>query len=631
MKHFKNILLILALTLAGHAFPSAQTPAAGGDAEYIRTHYTKIERMIPMRDGVKLFTAIYVPNDRSEACPILLSRTPYTVSPYGEDRYRASLGPSAAFAREGYIFAYQDIRGRWMSEGEFVDDRPYIPDKKSRTDVDESSDTYDTIEWLVKNIEGNNGRVGIYGISYPGFYATCGLLDSHPALKAASPQAPVTDLFVGDDTFHNGAFFLLGNFAFYATFGQVRPAPTSQPYYAPVRFGTEDAYRFFLENTYADLKEKYLHDLVPIWDEMTEHDTYDAFWQSRTPLPHLRSVKPAVLTVGGWYDAEDLYGPLKTYATIRKNSPDTRNHLVMGPWPHGGWSRGNGDAFGNVRFDSNTSEYYRDRIELPFFNRHLKGVDGADIPAVSVFVTGSNRWHTGDTWPPAGAQEAFLYLGADGSLSFDAAPEAKGAADEYVSDPARPVPYTQATAMRPVREYMIEDQRFAASRPDVMVYRTPVLEEDVTLSGPLAVELFVSTTGTDADFAVKLIDVYPDTTASHPDTPPGVRLSAFQQLVRGDIIRAKFRNSLERPEPLTSGEVTKVPFELRDIAHTFRKGHRIMVQVQSSWFPLVDRNPQQFMDVFKASAADYRKATHRIYLDGRQQSRIGVKRLTIHE
>jgi putative CocE/NonD family hydrolase len=514
-----------------------------------------------------------------------------------------------------------------MSEGEFVDDRPYIPDKKSKHDVDESSDTYDTIEWLVKNVENNNGKVGIYGISYPGFYATCGIIDSHPALKAASPQAPVTDLFIGDDTYHNGAFFLMGNFTFYANFGQVRPAPTTTPYYQTIRFGTEDGYRFFLENTYGDLKRNYIKDIVPMWDEMTEHYTYDEFWQSRTPLPHLKNVKPAVLNVGGWFDAEDMYGPLKTYDAIRKNNPGATNHLVMGPWPHGGWSRGNGDVFGNVHFESNTSEYYRENIELPFFNYYLKGRGSANISEINVFETGSNQWRSYDAWPPANARDAWLYLGDSNGLSFDKSTGETGAYDEYVSDPAKPTPYTASTGMRVSRDYLIEDQRFAASRPDVLVFQTPALDDDVTLSGPLDVELYVSSTGTDADFVVKLIDVYPDSTRNHADTPPSIRLSAFQQLVRGDVIRAKFRNSLVAPEPLTPGEVTKVPFELRDIAHTFKKGHRIMVQVQSSWFPLVDRNPNQFMDIFKAGAADYKKATHRIYVDGRQQSRIGVKRM----
>jgi putative CocE/NonD family hydrolase len=628
MKRLKSYLAIIILSIAGYGIVCAQQPAAANsDASYIREHYTKIERMIPMRDGIKLFTAIYIPKDKSEKYPIMLNRTPYTVNPYGEDQYRAALGPSSLFTREGYIFVYQDIRGRWMSEGVFVDDRPYIPNKKSKQDVDESSDTYDTIEWLVKNVDGNNGKVGIYGISYPGFYATCGIIDSHPALKAASPQAPVTDLFIGDDTYHNGAFFLLGNFTFYANFGQVRPVPTTTPYYQTISFGTEDGYKFFLENTYGDLKAKYIKDIVPMWDEMTEHYTYDQFWQSRTPLPHLKNVKPAVLNVGGWFDAEDMYGPLKTYDAIRQNNPGATNHLVMGPWPHGGWSRGNGDVFGNVHFGSSTSEYYRENIEFPFFNYYLKGKGSPDISGITVFETGSNQWKTYDAWPPADARNEYLYLGNGNGLSFSSTSGSAGAYDEYVSDPAKPTPYTAVTGMRVSREYLIEDQRFAASRPDVLVYQTPVLDEDVTLSGPLDVELYVSSTGTDADFVVKLIDVYPDSARNHADTPPAIRLSAFQQLVRGDVLRAKFRNSLVNPEPLTPGEVTKVPFELRDIAHTFKKGHRIMVQVQSSWFPLVDRNPNQFMDIFKATAADYKKATHRIYLDGSRQSRIGVKRL----
>ncbi|MDR1780347.1 MAG: CocE/NonD family hydrolase [Tannerella sp.] len=615
-------LIILSLTGLCTAF--AQMPVAV-DTGYVRDHYTKIERMIPMRDGVKLFTAIYIPKDDSQKYPILLNRTCYSVAPYGEDRYRPSIGPSQLLMEEGYIFVYQDIRGRWMSEGEFVDDRPYIPNKKSKKDVDESSDTYDTIEWLIKNIKGNNGKAGIYGISYPGFYATCGIIDSHPALVAASPQAPVTDLWIGDDTFHNGAFFIMGNYTFYANFGQERPTPTSQPYYERIAFGTEDGYKFFLENTYADLKNKYFKDLVPIWDEMTEHGSYDEFWSSRTPLPHLKNVKPAVLNVGGWYDAEDLYGPLKTYDAIKRQNTNVVNHLVMGPWSHGGWSRGKGDVLGNVHFDTNTSEYYRENIETPFFNYYLKGKGTLSLPEVTVFETGSNRWQTYDTWPPAKAQDAYLYLGEGGKLSFAKAATNGGKFDEYVSDPAKPVPYTASPSLRVSRDYMIEDQRFAAMRPDVLVYQTDVLDEDVTLVGAPQVELYVSTTGTDADFVVKIIDVYPDSTRNRADTPPSVNLSAFQQLIRADVLRAKFRNSITNPEPLTPGEVTKTPFELRDIAHTFKKGHRIMVQVQSSWFPLVDRNPNRFMDIFKAQADDYRKATHRIYLDGAQQSRIGVK------
>jgi len=626
MHHIKtHCLAALILLLATHTAGYAQMPQTGIDTGYVRKNYTKIERMIPMRDGVKLFTSIYIPKDNSQKYPILLSRTCYSISPYGENAYRYTLGPSTQLMQEGYIFVYQDIRGCWMSEGEFVDDRPYIPNKKSKNDVDESSDTYDTIDWLLKNIKGNNGKVGIYGISYPGFYATCGIIDHHPALKAASPQAPVTDLFIGDDTFHNGAFFLLGNYTFYASFGQIRPVPTSEPYYKRISFGTEDAYKFFLENTYADLKDKYFKDLVPMWDDMLEHGTYDEFWSSRTPLPHLKNVKCAVLTVGGWYDAEDLYGPLKTYKFIKEQNPGAINHLVMGPWPHGGWSRGTGASFGGVNFDSNTSQYYRENIELPFFNYYLKGKGSLDLAEVTVFETGSNRWRFYDTWPPATAKEAYIYLGAGSKLSFEPSASNTDTYDEYISDPAKPVPYTNSISMHVSRNYMVEDQRFASTRPDVLVYKTPVLDEDVTLSGNIEAQLFVSTTGTDADFVVKLIDVYPDSLSSNSDTPANTRMSAYQQLVRADVIRAKFRNSIVTPEPIAAGEVTKVPFELQDIAHTFKKGHSIMVQVQSSWFPLVDRNPQRFMDIFKATAADYVKATHRVYLDGNRQSRLKVR------
>ena len=595
------------------------------DALYIRENYTKTERLIPMRDGKKLFTSIYIPKDQSREYPILLSRTPYSVAPYGEDKYKTSLGPSALFIREGYIFVYQDVRGRWMSEGDFVDVRPYIPNKKGK-EFDETSDTYDTIDWLIKNLPGNNGRVGIYGISYPGFYATASIPDAHPALKAVSPQAPVTDWYIGDDIFHNGAFFL-GMFTFFSNFGQPRPEPTTQ---GPPRmdFGSQDAYNFFLEaGTLEALNDTYFKGNIKAWNDFTQHGSYDEFWQSRTYLPHLKNVKPAVLTVGGWFDAEDLYGPLKTYASIRdKNPKKIDNRLVMGPWPHGGWARSTGESLGHVHFGENTSEYYRENIELPFFNHYLKGETGQpNIPEVSVYETGSNQWRAYNTWPPAHARDTLLYLAAGGQLSFLQTADAHGRFDEYVSDPQKPVPYTSETRFSTVREYMIEDQRFAATRPDVLVYQTPVLEEDITFSGPVLPHLYISTSGTDADFVVKLIDVYPDTLRNRPDTPAHIRLGGFQQLVRGDVIRAKFRNSFTHPEAIVPGEVTEVKFELQDVAHTFRRGHKIMIQVQSSWFPLVDRNPNQFLDIFHAKASDYRKANIRVYTDGKQQSCIKVK------
>jgi putative CocE/NonD family hydrolase len=621
------ILFLLVVWGAGNLLAQQAPNVDTEDARYIREKFTKLERLIPMRDGKKLFTSIYVPKDRTQKYPILLNRTPYSVAPYGEDKYKTSLGPSALFIREGYIFVYQDVRGRWMSEGDFVDVRPYIPNKKGQ-EFDETSDTYDTIDWLIRNLDGNNGKVGVYGISYPGFYSTVSIPDSHPALKAVSPQAPVTDWYIGDDIFHNGAFFL-GMFTFFSSFGQPRPEPTTQ---APKRidFGSQDAYNFYLQaGTLEALNEKYFKGQIVAWNEFTQHDSYDEFWQSRTYLPHLTNVKPAVMTVGGWFDAEDLYGPLKTYAAIRDKNPGADNRLVMGPWPHGGWARSSGESLGHVHFGENTSEYYRKNIELPFFNYYLKDATGRlDIPEVTVYETGSNRWRSYDAWPPDNVEDATLYLAPEGRLSFTSSTELNGSFDEYVSDPQKPVPYTSETRFSTVREYMIEDQRFAASRPDVLVYQTPALEEDVTFSGPVVPQLYITTTGTDADFVVKLIDVYPDTLSNRPDTPSHIRLGGFQQLVRGDVIRAKFRNSLSRPEPIVPGEVTEVKFELQDVAHTFKRGHRIMIQVQSSWFPLVDRNPNRFLDIFHAKASDYRKATIRVYTGGKQQSQIFFKHST---
>lgn len=594
------------------------------DSVYIHDHYTKLEKLIPMRDGVKLFTSIYVPKEKRTKYPFILNRTPYSVAPYGATEYRSSLGPSKAFIREGYIFVYQDVRGKWMSEGQFVDTRPFNPGKKGKKETDESSDTYDTIDWLLKNVPGNNGKAGIWGISYPGFYATAGILSGHPALKAVSPQAPVTDWFVGDDITHNGAFFL-GNFLFFSTFGQVRPEPTTK---GPGRLdiGTRDGYQFFLRNgTFTGLNEKYYKNQIPVWNDFMAHGTYDSYWQSRTPLPHLKNVKPAVLNVGGWFDAEDLYGPLKTFEAINRNNKDADNTLVMGPWAHGGWARGTGASLGNISFGSETSVYFREKVELPFFNYYLKDQANPALPHAIIFQTGSNQWKTYPQWPPADVKTQDLYLDKDGELAFSAAQGDPGQFDEYISDPKKPVPFTAEIKTSPGREYMIEDQRFAATRPDVLVYRTAVLDRDVTLSGPIIADLFVSSTGTDADFVIKVIDVLPDTAANHAGVAANVELSEFQQLVRGDVIRAKFRNSLSTPEPLVPGKVTEVKFELRDVSHTFLRGHKIMVQVQSSWFPLVDRNPQQFIDIYHAKESDYLKATQRIYRSGDTQSRLTIK------
>jgi len=594
------------------------------DSAYIREHYTKIEKQIPMRDGVKLFTIIYVPKDDTKKYPIMFDRTPYSAGPYGDEDYKLTLGPSMLFARDGYIFVYQDVRGRYMSEGQFIATRPYIPNKKKKTEVDESSDSYDTIDWLVKNLPNNNGKVGTWGISAPGFYTTMTTIDAHPALKAASPQAPVTDWFMGDDRHHNGAFFLMGTFSFLSYYGTVRPEPTPNHALSFAAYGTPDAYEFYKNlGPLKNVNEKYFKGKNPIWNEMMDNENYDTFWQSRTPVPHLKNIKPAVMTVGGWFDQEDLYGPLKTFAGIEKNKPSSPNYIVMGPWTHGSWTRGNNDALGNIRFNSETGPYYREHIELAFFNHYLKGTKDPALPKATIFETGSNQWKKYSAWPPKEAEEKNLYLQANGKLSFDAPSENIAAYDEFVSDPNNPVPYTKEIRIDRGSDFMFEDQRFAASRPDVLVYQSDVLENDIIISGNVLADLFVSTTGTDADFVVKLIDVYPGDAPN--DSPiPGTKMGGFQLLVRGDVMRSKFRKSFTTPEAMVPNEVTEVKFDMQDAAHCFKKGHKIMIQVQSSWFPLVDRNPQKFVNIYKSEATDFQKATHRVYFKKGSASHVKV-------
>jgi uncharacterized protein len=589
---------------------AAQTPAAFD----VKSNYVKSEHMIPMRDGVKLYTAIYAPRDASQKYPIMLTRTPYSCAPYGADAYRTGIGPSVDMAKEGYIFVYQDVRGRYLSEGDFVQVRPHNPHKKSASDIDEASDTYDTVEWLVKNIPNNNGRVGMWGISYPGFYSAVGMIDAHPALKAVSPQAPIADWFIGDDFHHHGAFYLIDAFNFLSTVGRPRPKPTTEN---PPRFehGTPDGYKFFLEmGPLPNANAKHFKHDIAFWDDLMKHGAYDDFWKARNVLPHLKKVAPAVMTVGGWFDAEDLYGPLTIYKAVERENSSVYNTLVIGPWFHGGWARSDGDFLGAIPFGSKTAEYYRQKIELTFFNHFLKDKgDLAGRPEVFAFQTGSNEWKTYDQWPPKGLTQRTLYFHADGRLSFEKPAGEGDVFDEYVSDPAKPVPYTNEITNQRGREYMVEDQRFAAMRPDVLTYQTEALTEDVTLTGPLKADLFVSTTGTDADFVVKLIDVLPDTTPDPTPNPTGVRMGGYQMLVRGEVMRAKFRESYEKPIPMTPGVTTHVPFALQDVNHTFRKGHRIMVQVQSSWFPLTDRNPQTFCDIYNAKESDFRRATHHVF------------------
>jgi hypothetical protein len=641
----------------------------GQGVEYVKAQYTKYEFRIPMRDGTRLFTAVYVPKDESVRYPMLLIRTPYSVGPYGADQYRGDLGPSALFGKSGYIFVYQDVRGRYMSEGQFVDVRPVLPRtgphritnpsppaplpqgergvalvplkapailpkgergvalgplKGGRDSIDESSDTWDTIQWLTQHIANHNGKVGMWGISYPGYYAAAGMLDAHPALKAVSPQAPISDWFVGDDWHHNGALMLNHAFNFMADFGHPRPQPTKKPVAVRFDHGTPDGYQFFLNmGPLGNANAKYFKNDVPFWNEVMAHGSYDAFWKARDLRPHLRDVRPAVMTVGGWFDAEDLFGALETYKRIAVQSPQTRQFLVMGPWVHGGWSRGEGESLGAVSFNAKTSAYFRENIELPFFEYHLKGKPAFSPPGAWVFQTGTNQWRRYSAWPPREARPRTLYLRGAGRLAFEPpGRDEPSAYDEYVSDPARPVPFHNPIDAKMAPDYMVEDQRFAGRRPDVLVYQTGVLEEDLSVAGPIGAELQVATSGTDSDWIVKVIDVYPDDYPDPNPSPGGARLGGYEQLVRGEVMRGKFRNSYERPEPFVPGRPAAVRLALPDVCHTFRSGHRLMVQVQSTWFPLIDRNPQTFCDIYSAQESDFHKSTQRVYHAGEHASRL---------
>jgi putative CocE/NonD family hydrolase len=565
----------------------------------------------------------------------MMQRTPYSISPYGIDNYRAVLGPSENFEQEGFIFVYQDVRGRYMSEGEFIDLPYHKPRLAGSADTDESTDTYDTIDWLVKHVPNNNGRVGTWGISYPGFFVAHGMIDAHPALKAASPQAPVGDSADGDDVFHNGAFFLAANFGFYTAF-KPRPAGPSRPERGSrFNYGTPDAYDFFLRmGPLANSNTKHLNNENFYWNDILEHPNYDEFWQSRALAPHMKNIEPAVLFVGGWFDAEDLAGPLMLFRALEKNGPSAPNTLVMGPWLHGGWAEMDGDRLGNLDFGSKTGEFFRENIELPFFVYHLKDKgDGlktskdAAIPKARLFETGTNRWRRYDAWPPKEAREMTLYLGPEGKLSFEPGPNAGSGFDEYLSDPNKPVPVLGYIGEGMPGDYMTEDQRFASRRPDVLVYETEALDRDITIVGPIKVLLKVSTSGTDSDFDVKLIDVYPNDYPDPDPNPAGIHRAGYQQLVRGEPFRGKFRKGLEKPEPFVAEKPETIEFAMPDVCHTFRPGHRIMVQIQSSWFPLTDRNPQKFLDIPKAKASDFQKAAERVYRGGSEGSRIRVSTL----
>lgn len=604
-------------------FFSLYASSQNADSIWFVNNYTKVEQYIPMRDGVKLFTSIYIPKDQSSRHPFLMTRTPYSCAPYGTDKYVPLWYTYLIkYAREGFIFVAQDVRGRYMSEGVFMDVRPFNKNKKGK-EIDEASDTYDTIDWLVKNIQNNNGKAGVIGTSYPGFYSTEAALSGHPALVAASPQAPVTDWFMGDDFHHKGAFFVMDGFSFYPNFGTPHRGPQTQ-YTRGFSFRSDDNYDAYLKTGALKNFARLMGDSIPFWHEMYEHPNYDAWWQARNARNGLYQVKPAMLWVGGLFDAEDCFGAWNCFKATEAQSPQTNNKIVMGPWYHGQWAR-EGSFLGNIRFAGNTAAFFQDSIEIPFFNHYLLGKEDPSLSKATIFFTGENNWKRFASWPPQQAQSANIYLHEKGALSFDTPLAGREGYDEYISDPAHPVPYTEDVHFRRTREYMDDDQRFASRRTDVLTYQTGILDADLTLAGPVIADLMTSISTTDADFVVKLIDVFPDD-FKYPDDIKGndknYPMGGYQMLVRGEIMRGRFRNSFEKPEAFVPGKISEVKWELPDVAHTFLKGHRIMIQIQSSWFPLADRNPQKFVNIYKADDSDFQKATIRIYHDQAHASKI---------
>ncbi|MCW4467781.1 CocE/NonD family hydrolase [Flavobacterium sp. MFBS3-15] len=611
----KVLLLSLFSLLSLTAFAQEQN----ADSLYMRQNYEKLEFNIPMRDGVKLFTIAYVPKEKSKTYPFLLNRTCYNASGYGN--YNTHGHPSNYLVQDKYILVFQDVRGRYMSEGVFDNMTPNIPgnDKKNKKAIDESSDTYDTIEWLLKNVKGNNGKAGIYGISYPGFYSAAALPDAHQALKAVSPQAPVSDFFF-DDFHHMGAYLESYTPAF-AVFGYQKPGLTKDNWFEKeiMRFYADpakDAYDFYLRlGPLKNITEKYHYDNF-FWKQIIDHPNYDDFWQKRSILPHLKNITPAVMTVGGWFDAEDLYGPLNIYKAIEKSTPKAKNTIVMGPWSHGGWARESGRlAHNHIYFGDSISTFYQREIERKFFDHYLKDGANPNLPEAYMFDTGIKQWKTFDVWPPKAAANTKLYFGEKGRLGINK-PQNDKAVFEYTSDPAKPVPYTSQTEglVFTPRNFMSDDQRNASRRPDVLTFESEILTEDMVLSGEILARLDVSMTGTDADFIVKLVDVYPDDEPNYDGNPENIVMGSYQQLVRSEAFRGRFRNSFEKPEPFVPNKVTRVNVPLQDILHTFKKGHRIMIQVHSTWFPYIDRNPQKYVDnIYKANEEDFIKSTIRVY------------------
>ncbi len=609
----KKLSYLLVLHLLITTLALAQEDAA----DYVRANYTKKEYRIPMRDGVKLYTIVYSPKDQSHTYPMLMKRTCYSIRPYGEDKYAKSLGPSKTLMEDKYIFVYQDVRGRYMSEGKFTNMTPNIPgnNRRKKQEVDESSDTWDTIDWLLKNVENNNGKVGQWGISYPGFYTAAALPDAHPALVASSPQAPISDFFF-DDFHHMGAYLESYTLAV-PVFGYQKDSLTTQPWYVDhmLPVDNQGAYDYYLQLGPLKNVSRYYGEDNEFWQELTQHPNYDEFWQKRNLLPHLKNVKHAVLTVGGWYDAEDLYGPLNIFKHIEADGQSVNNMLVMGPWSHGDWSRERGvQVINDIYFGDSISTFYQAEIESVFFNYYLKGEGEMALPKAYLFDPGIKKWQKFAVWPPE-VPSTRLYFMADGRLSLNQ-PGDPGAVFEYVSDPQKPVPYraTVAGVRFTPRPFMTDDQRHAARRPDVLSFQTDVLTEDITLAGEILAKLNVAISTTDADFVVKLIDVYPPDAQPDKTTPRHVVMGGYQKLVRSEVFRGRFRNSFVEPEPFVPGEPTEVQFPLQDILYTFQKGHRIMVQVHSTWFPYIDRNPQKYVDnIFTAGEEDFVKSTIQVF------------------
>lgn len=598
---------------------------------YVQDNYTKKEVTIEMRDGIKLHTVIYAPKDTSKKYPILMQRTPYSCAPYGDGKFKTKIGPNTQLMKEGNIVVYQDVRGRWMSEGVYDNMRAYIPNKTGNQ-TDETTDTYDTIDWLVKNVENNNGNVGTWGISYPGHYATVSTIDAHPALKAASPQASIADFFF-DDFHHNGAF-LLSYFRAVSLFGAYKDTPTDTAWYSSVTMDTQDQYQFFLDagplkNLNKYFRKKAVDNSVPqnndqiddfFWKEITEHPNYDSVWQSKGIIQHLNRVPSTVATmiVGGEFDAEDLYGPLETYKGIEKHQPNNYNTLVFGPWDHGGWSRSSvKNTVGNYYFGDSISLKFQKEIESKFFNHFLKGSGdkNSGLPEAYVYDSGKKQWSSFDVWPPKQAVKEDWYLSENQQLTSSKKGD-KGI--RFISDIKRPVPYSEdiKTVFTP-RKYMTDDQRFAARRPDVLVFETDVLTEDFTLVGDILAKLQVATTGTAADWIVKVIDVHPkDTKENNENMQSHLKMSNYHLMVRSEVMRGRFRNSFEKPEPFTPNKKTSVNIRLQDVFHTFKKGHKLQIQVQSTWFPLIDLNPQTYLDnIYKADETDFKTQTHTVFTD----------------